>query len=238
MTDKPGYLEFADGGTLFLDEVGEISSHMQVKLLRVIEGSGFTPVGSSQVKTTNVRIIAATNRDLKSLVKNGIMREDFFYRLHILPIHLPPLRERKGDLPLLIDHFMKLYGNKRNVPPLTSKLMEKLYHYDWPGNVRELQNVIVRYCNQKKIDLTSAPTKPEAAPDQMSYPDTTGIAPKNLNAMLAKYEKLLILTTLNQFQWHRQKVAKALSIDRKTLFNKMKRYGLVTPKNLGNTIPG
>lgn len=237
LTDKPGYLEFADGGTLFLDEVGEISSHMQVKLLRVIEGSGFTPVGSSQVITTNVRIIAATNRDLKSLVKNGIMREDFFYRIHILPIHLPPLRERKGDLPLLIEHFMKLFGNKRNVPPLTSKLMEKLYHYDWPGNVRELQNVIVRYCNQKKIDLTSAPTKPEAAPDQMSYPDTTAISPKNLNAMLAKYEKLLILTTLNQFQWHRQKVAKALSIDRKTLFNKMKRYGLVTPKNLGSVIP-
>ncbi len=234
LTDKPGYLEYADGGTLFLDEVGEVSIHMQVKLLRVIEGGAYTPVGSNQSKTANVRIVAATNRDLQLLVKNGLMREDFFYRIHILPIHLPPVRERKEDLPLLIEHFMKMYGSKRSVPPLTSKLMEKLHHYDWPGNVRELQNVIVRYCNQKTLDLTGAATKPEAPPDQMSYPDTEGIGPKNLHDMLAKYEKLLILTTLNQHQWHRQKVARALSIDRKTLFNKMKRYGLLSPNKTGN----
>jgi DNA-binding NtrC family response regulator len=111
--------------------------------------------------------------------------------------------------------------------------MEKLYHHDWPGNVRELQNVIVRYCNQKRIDLTGASSKPEAPPDQMSYPDAPGVGPLNLSEMLAKYEKLLILTTLNQNQWHRQKVAKALSIDRKTLFNKMKRYGLLSSINTG-----
>ena len=233
LTNRAGYLEYADGGTLFLDEVGEISPHMQVKLLRVIEGNGFTPIGSSRVRTSEVRIIAATNRDLKLLVKNGMMREDFFYRIHILPIHLPPLRERKEDLRLLIDHFMKRFSAKRHVPPLTSKLMEKLYHYDWPGNVRELQNVIVRYCNQKQIDLPNASAKPEAPPDQMSYPDTAKISPKNLNTMLAQYEKLLLQTTLNQFQWHRQNVAMALSIDRKTLFNKMKRYGLLNPNNLG-----
>ncbi len=233
ITDKAGYLEYADGGTLFLDEVGEISVHMQVKLLRVIEGGGYTPVGSSQVKTTNVRIIAATNRDLKLLVKNGVMREDFFYRVHILPIHLPPLRDRMGDLPMLIEHFMRLYAGKRKVPPLTRKLMEKLYHHDWPGNVRELQNVIVRYCNQKTIDLTSAATKPEAPPDQMSFPNKDVSSVKDLSAMLATYEKLLVLTTLNQYQWHRQRVAKALNIDRKTLFNKMKRYGLTSPNKNG-----
>jgi len=234
LTDKAGYLEYADGGTLFLDEVGEISPHMQVKLLRVIEGGGYTPVGDNQNKTTDVRIIAATNRDLQLLVKNGLMREDFFYRIHILPVHLPPLRERKGDLSLLIKHFMNVYAGKRNIPPLTAKLMEKLHHHDWPGNVRELQNVIVRYCNQKTIDLTGASSKPEASSDQMSYPDTTGMGPRNLSEMLAKYEKLLILTTLNQNQWHRQKVASALSIDRKTLFNKMKRYNLLTPPKMGN----
>ena len=228
LTDRAGYLEFADGGTLFLDEVGEISPHMQVKLLRVIEGGGYTPVGSSQNKCSNVRIIAATNRDLKLMVKNGLIREDFFYRIHILPVHLPPLRERKEDLPLLIDHFMRLYAGRRNVPPLTNKLLEKLYHYDWPGNVRELQNVIVRYCNQKEIDLTGASAKPEAPPNQMSFPGTDGKSPKDLNTMLAKYEQLLILTTLNQHQWHRQNVARALNIDRKTLFNKMKRYGLLS----------
>ncbi len=233
LADKAGYLDFADGGTLFLDEVGEISPHMQVKLLRVIEGSGYTPVGSNQNKNSNVRIITATNRDLKLLVKNGLMREDFFYRIHILPIHLPPLRGRKEDLSLLIDHFMSQYAGKRNVPPLTTKLMEKLYHYDWPGNVRELQNVIVRYCNQKEIDLTGAAGKPEAPPNQMSFPGSDQKTPKDLNAMLAKYEQLLILTTLNQFHWHRQKVAQALNIDRKTLFNKMKRYGLLTQTNPG-----
>jgi transcriptional regulator with PAS, ATPase and Fis domain len=233
MTDKAGYLEYADEGTMFLDEVGEISLHMQVKLLRVIEGGGYTPVGSNQVKTSNVRIIAATNRNLKLLVRNGVMREDFFYRVHILPIHIPPLRERKEDMQLLITHFMGLYAGKRKILPLTRKSMEKLYHYDWPGNVRELQNVIVRYCNQKKIDLTGASAKPEAPPDQMSFPSQEGTTVKDLGTMLATYEKLLILTTLNQYQWHRQRVASALNIDRKTLFNKMKRYGLVSPKKKG-----
>lgn len=230
ISDRAGYMEYADGGTMFLDEVGEISVHMQVKLLRVIEGGGYTPVGSSQVKTTNVRIVAATNRDLKLLVKNGVMREDFFYRVHILPIYLPPLRDRIEDLPLLVDHFLHLYAGKRKVPPLTRKLMEKLYHHNWPGNVRELQNVIVRYCNQKTIDLTSAATKPEAPPDQMSFPNEDASSVKDLNTMLATYEKLLVLTTLNQYQWHRQRVARALNIDRKTLFNKMKRYGLISPQ--------
>jgi transcriptional regulator with PAS, ATPase and Fis domain len=233
LADKAGYLEFADGGTLFLDEVGEISPHMQVKLLRVIEGGGYTPVGSNQNKNSNVRIIAATNRDIKLLVKNGLMREDFYYRIHILPIHLPPLRERKEDLPLLVNHFMNQNAGQRSVPPLTVKLMEKLHHYHWPGNVRELQNVIIRYCNQKQIDLTGASTKPEAPPNQMSFPGSDPKSPKDLNAMLAKYEQLLILTTLNQHQWHRQKVAQALNIDRKTLFNKMKRYGLLTPVAMG-----
>jgi transcriptional regulator with PAS, ATPase and Fis domain len=229
ISDKAGYLEYADQGTMFLDEVGDISLHMQVKLLRVIEGGGYTPVGSNRVKSTNVRIIAATNRDLKLLVKNGVIREDFFYRVHILPIHLPPLRDRKEDLPLLIDHFLHRYAGKRKVPPLTRKLMEKLHHHDWPGNVRELQNVIVRYCNQKTIDLTGAASRPEAPPDQMSFPNRDSASVKDLNTMLATYEKLLILTTLNQYQWHRQRVAQALNIDRKTLFNKMKRYGLVSP---------
>jgi transcriptional regulator with PAS, ATPase and Fis domain len=231
LTDKPGYIEYADGGTLFLDEVGEISPHLQVKLLRVIEGGGYTPVGDNKNKSANVRIIAATNRDLQLLVKNRLMREDFYYRIHILPIHIPPLRERKEDLPLLIQHFMDIHSGKRNVPPITVKLMEKLHHYDWPGNVRELQNVIIRYCNQKSIDLPGASPQPEAPPDQMSYPNITGSGSRRLSEMIAKYEKLLILTTLNQNQWHRQKVADTLDIDRKTLFNKMKRYGLISTRN-------
>lgn len=224
-SDKPGYLDFADQGTLFLDEVGEISLHMQVKLLRVIEGGGYTPVGSNQVKTSNVRIIAATNRDLKERIEQKMMREDFFYRIHILPIHLPPLRDRKEDLGLLIDHFLSLYAAKRNLSPITGKLMEKLLHYDWPGNVRELQNVIIRYCNQKRIDLMGSMSKPAAAPPE-ELGTMTEQPVHELNAMIALYEKNVILSALNQYQWRRQKVAEVLKVDRKTLFNKMKRHGL------------
>jgi len=110
--DKRGYLDEADGGTLFLDEVGEIGLNMQVKLLRAIAGGGYTPVGSSTKKNTDVRIVAATNRNLRDMVKRGIMREDFFYRIHILPIYLPPLRDRKDDLPLLVDHFLQIQDKK------------------------------------------------------------------------------------------------------------------------------
>jgi transcriptional regulator with PAS, ATPase and Fis domain len=155
VADKPGYIAYADGGTLFLDEIGEISLSMQTKLLRVIEGGGFTPVGSTRVRSSNFRIIAATNRDLTGLVEKGAMREDFFYRIHIFPINLPSLKGRKEDLPLLIEHFMYLYGGKRNIPPPSKDDLARLYAYDWPGNVRELQNVLIRYCATERIDLNS-----------------------------------------------------------------------------------
>ena len=147
-TDRRGYLDEADGGTLFLDEIGEIGLNMQVKLLRAISRDGYTPVGSNVIKNADVRIIAATNRNLRDLIKKGAMREDFFYRIHILPIYLPPLRERKDDLPLLVDHFLQMYD--RNHPPLPGHVAESLLNYDWPGNVRELQNVLHRYHDFKK----------------------------------------------------------------------------------------
>jgi transcriptional regulator with PAS, ATPase and Fis domain len=233
-TDKLGYLDYADGGTVFLDEVGEISLHMQVKLLRVIEGGGFTPVGSNQVKNPRVRFVAATNRDLKKQVEGREMREDFFYRIHILPIQLPPLRDRKEDLQLLIDHFLGLYAGKRNLPPIAGKLLEKLYHYDWPGNVRELQNVIVRYCNQRHIDLMGSSSRPEAPPaSREDLPEFPEQPVQNLAEVVGQYEKHLIVSALNQNQWHRQKVSELLQVDRKTLFNKMKRYGLTRPSKNG-----
>ena len=154
--DKRGYLDEADGGTLFLDEVGEIGLNMQVKLLRAISGDGYTPVGSNTIKNTDVRIIAATNRNLRDLVKRGVMREDFFYRIHILPIYLPPLRERKDDLPLLIDYFLQLHD--KNHPPLPGNIVEALLNYDWPGNIRELQNVLHRYMTLKRLDFAGGPT--------------------------------------------------------------------------------
>ncbi len=225
--DRQGYVDFADNGTLFLDEVGEINLNMQVKLLRVLEGGGYTPVGSNQQKIPDIRIIAATNRDLKDRVKNKLMRDDFFYRIHIFPIFLPPLRDRKDDLPLLVDHFLMLHGCKQNLPPITGKMYETLYNHNWPGNIRELQSVIIRYCSLKRIDLMNPTIQ---STDFGRMPDACedcGSESINLRGQMEKYEKQLIQEMLNEYQWHRTKVAKRLGVDRKTLFSKMKRYGLL-----------
>lgn len=224
--DKPGYVDYADRGTLFLDEIGEISLHMQVNLLRVIEGSGYTPVGSSQVKRSDIRIIAATNRDLKVQIERQMMRQDFYYRIHILPINLPPLRDRKEDLPLLVEHFLLLHGDKRNVPPITGKMLDKIQSYEWPGNVRELQNVIIRYCSLRQLDLTGE--GPVASP-AAALTGTEKIQPGSgtLKENVEAFEREIILRTLEDNRWHRGRVSAILGVDRKTLFTKMKRYGLM-----------
>ena len=159
--DTRGYLDIANGGTLFLDELGEIGPGMQVKLLRAIEGKGYTPVGGNEVKKSDFRIVAATNRDLVNLVKKGKMREDFFYRIYILPITLPPLRERKEDIPLLIDHLLEQYAENQEKPHIPIEVREALENYNWPGNVRELQNMLHSYITLGKLDfmgkLSAAP---------------------------------------------------------------------------------
>ena len=225
VADREGYIAFADQGTLFLDEVGEISPHMQVKLLRVIEGGGYTPVGSSQVERTDIRVIGATNRDLKESLRKKRMREDFYFRIHILPINLPPLRERKEDLPLLIDHFLLIHGGKRNLPPITGKMMERLYDHDWPGNVRELQSVIIRFCAMKRIDLRASDAGLPKISEDSRVVDLAGA--DALKRMMGAYEKRIIASALARHRWHRTRVARLLGVDRKTLFSKMKRYGLL-----------
>lgn len=240
VTDKRGYLDDADGGTLFLDEVGEISLNMQVKLLRAIAGDGYAPVGSSTTKNTDVRIIAATNRNLRDLVKNGTIREDFFYRMHILPIYLPPLRARKEDLPLLIDHFLHLY-DKLHLP-LPVHITESLLRYDWPGNVRELQSVLHRYVTLKKLDFEGAPTEATSDPavicrdtglvhvDQVQSAEnhmSTQIDDHTMN--LKSLEIDLIKKALSEHQWHRGRTASALGISRKTLFLKIQKFDLTHP---------
>ncbi|HNY51101.1 MAG TPA: PAS domain S-box protein [Smithella sp.] len=243
-TDKNGYLDEADGGTLFLDEVGEIGLNMQVKLLRAIAGDGYTPVGGNTIKNADVRIVAATNRNLRELVRRGVMREDFFYRIHILPIYLPPLRERKDDLPLLVDHFMKLYD--KNHPPLPANVVEALLNYDWPGNIRELQNVLYRYQTLKRLDFSGAPTigqeDPEKLPPHVDDSIAVGAAPRvypekpaqafqnpaemRLEDNLKLMEREHILKALSENNWHRGRTAEALGINRKTLFLKMQKFGL------------
>ena len=228
--DKLGYLDQADKGTLFLDELSEISPNLQTKLLRAIEGGGFTPVGGLEVKNSDFRIIAATNKDLKEQVKKGLMREDFFYRVHILPIYLPSLRERKEDIPLLVDHFLKGYEYQEKVSPINGHILESLMAYDWPGNVRELQNTLHRYVTLKRLDFLGAPLREVSHSQDLKFEpivEKEGI----LREAVTYFEREYILKKLEMNHWHRTKVAYELGIDRKTLFKKMRKYGIFDPHN-------
>jgi PAS domain S-box-containing protein len=224
--DKPGYFDQANGGTLFLDELGEIDLTGQVKLLRVLDGGGYTPVGSNEVKKAEVRIVAATNRDLKEEVKKGRMREDFFYRIHIIPITLPPLRERKDDLPLLIEHFLSIYATSDNMPVLDGKILGMLYNYEWPGNVRELQNVLQRYITLKTLDFMSTSVPKSVANDNIDSIDIQENV-ESLSQAMDNVEKTIIRSVLEKNQWRKNRVADVLSVNRKTLFRKMKKHDLL-----------
>jgi transcriptional regulator with PAS, ATPase and Fis domain len=224
--NKQGYLDKADGGTLFLDELGEVSLTLQVKLLRAIEGGGYSPVGSTDVKKPDIRIIAASNKDMVEFVRKGLIREDFFFRIHVLPIHLPPLRKRGDDLFLLIDHFLKLYSEPGTVKHLSSKDFTILKNYHWPGNIRELQNVLRRYLAFQNLDFLQAlnknDLKHEDPLEDMNF--SNDITP--LKEAIDDFEKKHIQNILNQNRWHKKKSADSLNINRKTLFRKMKLYGL------------
>jgi transcriptional regulator with PAS, ATPase and Fis domain len=220
--DTHGYLDVADGGSLFLDEVAELSPDMQVKLLRAIEGGGYFPVGDRRPRHSDFRVIAATNRNLRAMVKTGRVREDFFFRIHIIPITLPPLRDRREDIPLLVDHYLRQFTGAANVPRLPGKVLESLYNYDWPGNIRELQNVLRRYLAIKRLDfIDAAPEAPLAAAAEPLDPEG------GLADVMNRFERGVIEKCLEQHHWHRGKTASALRIDRKTLFTKMRTYGLV-----------
>jgi len=216
--DKHGYLALAGGGSLFLDELGEIGLNMQVKLLRVIEGHGYTPVGGAQPHYPIIRFIGASHRKLNELVESGGMREDFFYRIHVIPIHLPPLRERKEDLSLLVEHFRQSYPEDAELPPITGEIMDAIYRYDWPGNVRELQNTLHRYFTLHQFDILKSPDAGQVPPPKDG--------PVELESALARYEKDLVLSALENSKWHRGRAAARLGINRRTLYKKMRKYGL------------
>jgi PAS domain S-box-containing protein len=223
--DKKGFMDMADKGILFLDEIGEIDLHMQVKLLRAIEGNGYTPVGGSKIIKPDVRIIAATSRNLAEQVKKGKMRKDFFYRVHIIPIHLPPLRSRKDDISLLIQHFLKEFNyDEKKTALLTPQVMKALHDYEWPGNIRELQNVLQRLMTIKRLDLNLVPGNSE--PEVDLSPEDDASSTEGLKSLMESYEKQLILEALKKNNWRRLKSASELNINRKTLFKKMKQYEL------------
>ncbi len=223
-TNKFGFLDIADGSTLFLDEVGEIPLSMQVKLLRAIEGNGYTPVGGTEVKKPDIRIIAATNRDLKTQVRDGHMRQDFLYRIHIIPILVPPLRERKDDIPMLVDHFLENQDPVK-IPPVTAAITKALLAYDWPGNVRELQNTLHRFVTLKKLDFMGQDISLESTEEEQQG---LLLAEKDrpLAEILSEVEKKILLKACEKYKYHQSKTAKALHIDRKTLYRKLKQFGI------------
>jgi len=226
--DKPGFLEKADGGDLFLDEVGDINLGMQGKLLRAIEGNGYSPVGTNEIHHSNFRIIAATNKNLAEAVKNGTIREDFYYRIHVVPIRLPPLRERKEDIQLLVDHFLSILIKDKQARVLPARYMESIYNYHWPGNVRELQNALQRFIAIGNLDFLERhrsfdiPLNTQPKSLKISYSSDL-----KLKQRLASYEKDILLLALSKSNWNRNKATKLLDIPRRTLYHKMKKYGLI-----------
>lgn len=223
--DQSGLLELANGGSLFLDELGEMELNFQVKLLRVLEGGGYMPVGGRETKIPDIRIIAATNQNLNRMVKAGTMREDFFYRIHILPIYLPPLRERKEDIPLLVTHFLeKHHAEIRGLP---SHVMAALESHDWPGNVRELENTLQRYLNLDNLQILNYGERTLAVSPQLPIlPQRDGIPLKETMNYL---EKEYITRVLEQQNWNRSATARTLSIGRKTLYVKIRQLGIKRP---------
>ena len=213
----------AHKGTLFLDEIGDIGLTLQGKLLRAIDGGGYSPVGSTQVKKNDFRIVGATNKNLLQLVEQGLMRSDFYFRIHVLSIHLPPLRDRKEDIPLLVDYFCDKMPESCSLPV---NILERFHDYHWPGNVRELQNVLNRYHTLNVLDLLEKPEngRKEAGKTVPLPGNSSG---ESLRTMVNRLEKQVILDTLKENQWHRTRVASLLGIDRKTLAAKIKSYGLI-----------
>lgn len=230
LKDKKGLFEMADKGTFFLDEIGDTSPQMQVKLLRVLQEGTFTPVGSTETKKVDVRIIAATNRNLREMVEQGTFREDLYYRLNVINIRVPPLRERKEDIPILVDYFLTKISEQtgKGKKSLMGRAVEKLYDYAWPGNVRELQNEIERLCvlsgDESKIG------------HEILSPKILELGEKNkvqgsrlhgkLKDALEDLEREMIKEGLRRTGWNKSKLAKELGISRAGLIMKVEKYGL------------
>jgi transcriptional regulator with GAF, ATPase, and Fis domain len=222
-----GRFELAHGGSMFLDEIGDMSFNLQVKLLRVLQEKTFERVGGSKSVNVDVRIIAATNRVLDDLVRDGKFREDLYYRLNVVPIHLPPLRERRQDIPLLLNYFLER-SNKINgaqIDGCSEEAMSVMMNYDYPGNVRELQNLIERVVVLKKkgiIDLEDLPEKIYLAEQKQSHFEIE----KGYDTLVSNFEKTLILQALQETNGVKSKAAQVLSLNRTTLIEKMKRLGI------------
>ena len=234
---RTGRFEAAHGGTLFLDEINSTSPMLQVKLLRVLQEHEFERVGDTETIRVDVRVITASNQDLLAKSEMDEFREDLYYRLNVLSVNLPPLRQRREDISELVTHFLDIFNKKngRNVTRVEQEAMELLQAYDWPGNVRELENFIYRYATTRdtafvdfkhlepRNEITSAAADGKAA---LLQPD--------LQAMLGGYEREILLKTLQRFNWHRGRTADYLNLHYRTLLRKMKQHDINQSQNMAN----
>ena len=226
VANKPGRFQLADGGTLFLDEIGDLSPKGQGDLLRVLEDSAFRMVGGSELIRVNVRIITATNKKLQTAVAEGKFREDLFYRLQIVPIVVPPLRERAEDIPLLVDSFFEHFTtkHKRRRKRMSAEALQICQRFPWPGNVRQLRNTIERLVITCREPLVGVDHLPDFLREYDQNSTTFTVRP---GMPLAEVEKLLIRQTLTHVTSNRAEAAKALGISRRALQYKLKHYGLL-----------
>jgi DNA-binding NtrC family response regulator len=227
VNNKEGKFLAADGGTIFLDEVANASPALQAKFLRVLENQQFEPVGSNKTQTVNTRIILASNRNIEQEVKQGRFREDLYYRINVITIGLPPLCERVGDIRLLAEHFLRMYcaQNNRQKFGITDEAMQYMERYLWPGNIRELEKVIERAALLGKSSFIGPEDLPDAVKQEQKQQQTS-FQPISLKQAMAEPEKNIIRKALEANHWNRQETARALQINRTTLFKKMKQYGL------------
>ena len=221
---KPGLFASACRGTVFLDEIGDMSLDLQAKLLRVIQEKKIRPLGSDQEAIVDIRIISATNKDLPELIRSRLFREDLFYRINVLPINIPPLRERKEDIPLLIEHYCHDLGKRINRPiKLDSNVVETMLSYPWPGNIRELHNILefMAYFTTKSDIILPAHLPPMIRDFNLSR--------KNVHKYLNDFEKELLIDTIKKYGWDykgKQQAARELQVSLATLYNKLKKYGI------------
>ena len=231
-SSKQGKFELADGGTILLDEIGDMSSDLQVKVLKVLEEGEFEQVGGSKTIKVDVRIIAATHRDLCEEVQKGNFREDLYYRLYVIPLLLPSLRDRKSDIPYLVSYFIEQFSQKndRQVNGVSDDAMAMMMSYPWPGNVRELKNMVERMVVLKGDGNITVGDLPVELKKAQQYEPTSTIEISDegicLNSAVTEFEKALILQSLEKTKWVKNKAAKLLHLNRTTLVEKIKRHQL------------
>jgi len=226
---RRGRFELADGGTIFLDEIGDMSLKTQAKVLRALEEQSFERVGGKDTIKVDVRVIAASNRDLQNLIRHSRFRDDLFYRLSVIPIEVPPLRARTEDIPLLIDHFIRVFStdNGKRVKTLSGEALAYFLAYDWPGNVRELRNMVERLVIMAPRDLIDA----EDVPAPLRPKETVGeTRERTLREARDNFERAYILAELRANEWNMTRTAERLGIERSHLYRKIKGYSIIPPR--------